>query len=41
MSEKDAKMGAAVALVVMTAGLLTCLALGLRELLRWICSMIG
>ena len=41
MSTEDLRMGAIVALVVMVVGLITCAALGIRELLRWICSMIG
>lgn len=41
MSTEDARMGAIVALVVMVVGAGTCAALGIRELLRWICSMIG
>lgn len=41
MSTDDKRMGAIVALVVMAVGAGTCAALGIIELLRWICSMIG
>lgn len=40
MSTEDARMAAIVALVVMVVGAGTCAALGIRELLRWICSMM-
>ena len=41
MSEENARMGAIVALIVSVVGAGMCAALGLRELLRWLCLMIG
>ena len=41
MSTEDLRMGAIVALMVPEVGAGMCAALGLRELLRWICLMIG
>lgn len=41
MRTEDLRMGAIVALIVMIVGAGACAALGLRELLRWICLMIG
>ena len=41
MRTEDLRMGAIVALIVSAVGAGMCAALGLRELLRWLCSMIG
>ena len=41
MRTEDLRMGAIVALIVSVVGAGMCAALGLRELLRWLCSMIG